>query len=325
MPTPPASASNQAAEMAAVQASTAAMQDVKGFGLSMLTNRWNRKYNEKMYDKQRQDALSDWQRTADYNSPQAQMIRYKEAGLNPNLIYGSATNSPMAQMKGPTMETSELPPYQLNKNNVGDAIGTYQNLKITNLQADNLATQNELLKSQINYNNVKALTEPFKQNLMEQQTTNEFWKTKLNQRQDSHLNVMNPHLQSLIQEKLSNVIADTALKQGKTSMIPGMVALNAEKVISERLDQAKTKQETSNLQEALKLTRSNTFKNELENLMRIQGTSFSDSRFFRSIHTSIGDKISPSINNIYSQIVPNWDKMSDKDKMYYIMHESLNK
>lgn len=319
MPIDPATA-------AAVSGAQSGLQDVKGFGLGLLQNRWNRKYNEKMYEKQRADSMADWQRQADYNSPQAQMIRYKQAGLNPNLIYGSATNSPMAQMKQPEMETSELPPYQLNRNNVGDAIGTYQNLKITNLQADNLLQQNELIKSQTNFNNVRALTEPFKQDLMEQQTTNEFWKTKLNQRQDSHLNVMNPHLQSLIQERLKNLIADTGLKEGKTSMIPGMVALNAQKVISEKLNQTKTKQQTSNLQEALKLTKTQTFQNDLENMMRMQGSTFKDGPLMRSLQTGANfSHITPAVDKVYRAVVPNWDSMKPQDKMYYIMHESLNK
>ena len=112
-----------------------------------------------MYEKQRADSMADWQRQADYNSPQAQMIRYKQAGLNPNLIYGSATNSPMAQMKQADLETSELPPYQLNKNSVGEAIGTYQNLLITNQQVDNLKKTNENIQAQTDLAIAKRATE----------------------------------------------------------------------------------------------------------------------------------------------------------------------
>lgn len=152
MPLDPATA-------AAVSGAQSGLQDVKGFGLGLLQNRWNRKYNEKMYEKQRADSMADWQRQADYNSPQAQMIRYKQAGLNPNLIYGSATNSPMAQMKQADLETSELPPYQLNKNSVGEAIGTYQNLLITNQQVDNLKKTNENIQAQTDLAIAKRATE----------------------------------------------------------------------------------------------------------------------------------------------------------------------
>ena len=46
-----------------------------------------------MYQKQRTDALADWARTNEYNSPLQQMARLKEAGLSPHLIYGGGANS----------------------------------------------------------------------------------------------------------------------------------------------------------------------------------------------------------------------------------------
>jgi hypothetical protein len=58
------------------------------------TNRLNKKtreWNEKMYGIQRKDALSDWDRQNAYNAPQQQMQRLKEAGLNPNMVYGKGT------------------------------------------------------------------------------------------------------------------------------------------------------------------------------------------------------------------------------------------
>lgn len=48
----------------------------------------NRKFVREMYGRQRADALADWEKENAYNSPAAQMARLKEAGLNPNLIYG---------------------------------------------------------------------------------------------------------------------------------------------------------------------------------------------------------------------------------------------
>lgn len=50
-------------------------------------NRQTRRWNEKMYQMQRNDALADWMRNNAYNTPEAQMQRFKQAGLNPNLIY----------------------------------------------------------------------------------------------------------------------------------------------------------------------------------------------------------------------------------------------
>jgi len=51
---------------------------------------------------QREWALSDWDKVNSYNAPAQQMQRYMDAGLNPNLIYGNAANSPSAMIKSPT-------------------------------------------------------------------------------------------------------------------------------------------------------------------------------------------------------------------------------
>jgi hypothetical protein len=53
-------------------------------------NKKTREWNEKMYERQRNDALADWMRQNEYNTPEAQMQRFKQAGLNPNLIYGQS-------------------------------------------------------------------------------------------------------------------------------------------------------------------------------------------------------------------------------------------
>lgn len=59
-------------------------------------NKRAERFSKEMYAKQRADALSDWHMTNAYNDPAAQMERMRNAGLNPNLMYGQGTvgNSP---------------------------------------------------------------------------------------------------------------------------------------------------------------------------------------------------------------------------------------
>lgn len=83
-------------------------------GATLLTNRRNRQTSLDFYDRQRADALADWNRQNIYNSPQAQMERFKEAGLNPHLIYGQTnTSQPIrsVDMKAPTAEAPQLNPF----------------------------------------------------------------------------------------------------------------------------------------------------------------------------------------------------------------------
>lgn len=70
---------------------------------SIMTNKTNRKYAE-IANKQNlanQQALIKQQN--DYNSPKAQMERYKEAGLNPHLIYSQGAPGLQAQVSTPQL------------------------------------------------------------------------------------------------------------------------------------------------------------------------------------------------------------------------------
>lgn len=49
-------------------------------------------YNEGLWNKQNQYNQDMWNKQNQYDSPGAQMQRYKEAGLNPNLIYGQSNS-----------------------------------------------------------------------------------------------------------------------------------------------------------------------------------------------------------------------------------------
>lgn len=79
-----------------------------GSGLNAATqgsmNRKTRKWNEQMMEKQRQWSLQDWEKQNQYNSPAQQMVRLREAGLNPHLIYGGGqpTNTASAVQSTPT-------------------------------------------------------------------------------------------------------------------------------------------------------------------------------------------------------------------------------
>lgn len=62
----------------------------------------NYHYQSQLQEKQNQFNLEMWNLQNEYNSPQAQMKRYEEAGLNPALIYsqGNPGNAATAPVKG---------------------------------------------------------------------------------------------------------------------------------------------------------------------------------------------------------------------------------
>jgi len=121
-------------------------------------NKKTREWNEKMYEKQRTDNEAIWNKQNsynesmwamqnDYNSPQSQMKRLRESGLNPNLVYGTGTVANNAQ----AIRSSDTPnaspaSWQPRAPEIGsmatNSIGAYQDVRLKQAQYDNLKAIN---------------------------------------------------------------------------------------------------------------------------------------------------------------------------------------
>lgn len=112
-------------------------------------NKKTRQWNEKMYGIQRRDALADWAMQNEYNSPTSQMARLRQAGLNPNLVYGSGVEGNAASGVRSTEVKSwnpETPRIDLG-GSVGNALAAYYDVKMKEAQFDNLTTQNTVMQN----------------------------------------------------------------------------------------------------------------------------------------------------------------------------------
>lgn len=112
---------------------------------TMATNRASRKWSEQMYGRQRADALADWAMQNEYNSPKAQMERFKAAGLNPNLIYGQGSEGNAQQVRQSSVEgwNPEAPKFDFG--GTANAIAAYYDIKMKEQTIDNLTTQNTVM------------------------------------------------------------------------------------------------------------------------------------------------------------------------------------
>lgn len=120
-------------------------QGLQGF-ITGKQNKDQREWNEKMYGLQRADALSDWNRQNQYNSPEEQMRRLKAAGLNPNLVYGQGTNAANAgSVRSSTVEAYNPKSINVDLGQIGQAIGSYQDMKLKQAQTNNLEAQNAVI------------------------------------------------------------------------------------------------------------------------------------------------------------------------------------
>lgn len=116
-----------------------------GLGSNIATNigakrreRDARKFNERMERDRRAYDTKQWERQMAYNHPLQQMSRLAEAGLNPNLIYGSSPGSAVGNIsQSPTGKavTGQAPNYRIDNPMV-----PFMNTKVQQAQANNMNT-----------------------------------------------------------------------------------------------------------------------------------------------------------------------------------------
>ena len=76
-------------------------------------------WSQNMYNQERKNALADWNMQNAYNSPAAQMQRFKQAGLNPNLIYGRGDSGNAGAVSQASPPSVSRAPYRSDLGSVG--------------------------------------------------------------------------------------------------------------------------------------------------------------------------------------------------------------
>lgn len=130
-------------------AAQAALQSGTNSLATATTNRATRKWNEKMYAKQREDSLADWTRQNEYNSPQAQMKRLQEGGLNPNLVYGNGADATAGPVRSTDVKSWNPSAPQINIPAMTQAFMGQYDMEMKMAQTDNLRTQNTVLLQEV--------------------------------------------------------------------------------------------------------------------------------------------------------------------------------
>lgn len=95
-----------------------------------------------------ENAWKMWNATNEYNKPVNQMERFKEAGLNPNLIYGQTnTTSPVSI---PSAQAPQVSPVLSNMDygQIGKSLHELSKVPFLAQQIDNMQMQNRVLEKQ---------------------------------------------------------------------------------------------------------------------------------------------------------------------------------
>lgn len=121
-------------------------------GMQMIGNavsNWqNRRFSRNMYELQRRDNLDFWNKQNAYNSPQEQMKRLQEAGLNPALMYGKAASAGQAS----PISTPDIKPVSFRPifdQGAANSINQYFDSRVRQAQVDNLEVQRTLTQQDV--------------------------------------------------------------------------------------------------------------------------------------------------------------------------------
>lgn len=123
-----------------------------GIGATKAAGKDQLKLAQYQYDK----AVEMWNRQNEYNAPKAQMARLAEAGLNPNLVYGSGNVVGNTSAQAPTYNPPDMshfiPDYRGAFQATFDSMQRMATIRNLDAQNDNLVKQNQVLESQIALN-----------------------------------------------------------------------------------------------------------------------------------------------------------------------------
>lgn len=125
-------------------------------------NKEQREWSKEDYEQMRKDYLADREYTNRYNSPIQQMQRLREAGLNPNLLYGKFEAGLSSHLKGPNKDTGKVERAHLVNPLQGNPIDDYFKVthgvienKILKEQSRNMQIKNSMDMNQLVRDNMR--------------------------------------------------------------------------------------------------------------------------------------------------------------------------
>ena len=122
--------------------------NIANMQLAQYQNNWQSVENQKAFDYNTQM----WHLQNQYNSPTAQMSRLRQAGLNPNLVYGSGVTGNSAgsapQYQPAKIERAHMEPYRGWNLGLSDAASVFMAARQNKAQIDNMEAQNKLIREQ---------------------------------------------------------------------------------------------------------------------------------------------------------------------------------
>lgn len=241
------------------------------------TNQQNIDQANYEYARSRADAIADRDFANKYNSPEQQMLRFKEAGLNPNLIYGQAGNTQSAVVRSSDTSAPPRQAPQFDPHLGMDVVGTALRALSVITDTENTRALTELNRTR----NQGELIGVDQRNLNLEKSKSTMPLEIENWRLRNESMRTNQHLMLSRNEREALASADNHKKA-------------LEELITIRLSRAKTREEITNLIHARSLMKNDNLVKEAELQLRKQGVHPTDPWYLRKF-LQVLDKLKPQI------------------------------
>lgn len=255
----------------AIGAGASILGNLFNAGTQNRANRESRDFTLQMYNRQRSDALADWNMMNDYNSPVAQMQRFRDAKLNPNLIYGQGTHGNAAPVRNVDADSWRPNPAQYDFSGVGDSLSRYFDIRLKEAQTDNVrentnvAVQEGLLKAA----NIASVSQSTAKSEFE-----------LGLAKQLRANVVDASAENLRKLKQENTIMLNADERA-AAMHSASLRESAEKILNMRAERANTHAERYRILQTVANLGKDAELKDLDLNLKRNGIQPSDNLFFR--------------------------------------------
>lgn len=244
----------------------------------MFTNSSNRRYQTRMYERQRQDALSDWNMQNAYNSPEAQMARLKAANLNPNLVYGqgaTATASGQPRAAQATQGTAQSPDFNVSPQSLFAGVDLQtRHANLDNLKATNAAIISEIARKNASTASIMQATAKSAYDLQFAKDT-----------RDTSISIMNEQL-----HKLTTGI-DISLQANERAIAQNAASLQeaATRILKMRQETSNSYLDRQRIQAQIRDINSSARIKEMDAMLKSNGVQPGDNIFFRMLSETLGE------------------------------------
>lgn len=267
---------------------------VAGQGINAIAqgniNKRTQRWNEQMYARQRADALMDFKNMNDYNHPSAVMARLREAGLNPNLVYG---NGNAANSAAPIRNTDSgawnprAPQFDLGAA-ASSGLGAYFDVQTRQAQVDNLRAQNTVYEQE-------ALLKAAQIAATLAGTDNTRQNTLMSQFDLGQKSQLSQYVVEAAKANLEKTRADTQMTLSSNERAAAMLQPNlikaAEEILNMRLQRARTREEIIQIRAQVEnLKRDGTLK-DLDTQLRKLGVNPNDPWYFRVLGQAVNNPL----------------------------------